>query len=188
VLRVTVDAIIVFNCSHVQLIIKLDGLANVQLRPGWQRFSDRASGKAARHGSGSCRRCLLLRLRARRPSLAGWLPSPRVRRRPFARSLARLAHPPERTNLCTARVFSRRTHGADTHPRHLPLDRFSRSDSLPCSPTRATRDVSCSRAACRLCDTALYGGDQCGGLGWGLLRGASFERHAAGSSPFSQFS
>jgi hypothetical protein len=42
-------------------------------------------------------------------------------------------------------------------------------------PTRATRDVSCSRAACRLCDTALYGrfiwhsggGDQCGGLGWG---------------------
>jgi hypothetical protein len=81
VLRVTVDAIIVFNCSHVQFIIKLDGLANVQLRPGWQRFSDRASGKAARHGSGSCRRCLLLRLRARRPSLAGWLPSPRVRRR-----------------------------------------------------------------------------------------------------------
>jgi hypothetical protein len=113
---------------------------------------------------------------ARTASLVGRLAAfPKGEKASFARSLARLAHPPERTNLCTARVFSRRTHGADTHPRHLPLDRFSRSDSLPCSPTRATRDVSSSRAACRLCDTALYGrfiwhsggGDQCGGLGWG---------------------
>jgi hypothetical protein len=120
---------LLFTCAvH---FIKLDGLANVQLRAGWQRFSDRASGKAARHGHTGLAAAEDACLRARRPSWpAGLLPQG-GESTPFAAGLLSLARSPGRH--------------AHRNERISPQHAFFHGGRTGLTPIRVTSPLTVSR-------------------------------------------